>query len=83
MRNESGKPETTPHDDDWDDDPDAYDAALDCDHEDADIDILTGRLSCRCGYTEWLSTERLTREAQLQADLAEAWQRECETDEQP
>ncbi len=34
----------------------------DCDHENADVDLLVGRLTCSCGYTKWLTTEELQRE---------------------
>jgi hypothetical protein len=61
--------------DDWDEEDD-------CDHMDAEIDILTGIMSCRCGYTKWLTAEELRREAELQAELMEAYYRECEQTEQ-
>lgn len=33
-----------------------------CDHDDADFDILDGRLTCTCGYSRHLSTEEIDAE---------------------
>ena len=30
-----------------------------CDHDDADFDILDGRLTCSCGYSRYLTTEEI------------------------
>ena len=46
------------HEDDYDDMPVLYE----CDHENANIDILEGRLLCHCGYSRYLSGEELWRE---------------------
>ena len=71
--------------DDWDDDDrdpdDYYDLAGECDHTEADIDAITGRLSCSCGYTRWLSGDEIRREAQLQAEMMEAYYQQCEDEE--
>lgn len=78
----ASSPETMADDDDWCDEDDAYDASLDCDHAEADVDLMTGELSCRCGYHRYLSGDELRREAQLQAEMMEAYSRECEQSEQ-
>jgi hypothetical protein len=70
------------HDQDWDDEDEPYDQEDDCIHEDADIDILTGHMLCHCGYSRWLTAEELQREAELQAELMEAYYREREQTEQ-
>lgn len=58
----------------WEDD-----SWLDCDHMEADVDVLTGELFChRCGYHRYLSAEDLQREAELQTQCAEAYQLECD-----
>lgn len=50
-------------------DVDDHDAT--CDHEDYEVDILTGRASCwRCGETWWLSSDELKEELRLAAELA-------------
>ena len=55
-----------------------YDASLDCDHTEVNVDILTGEMRCQCGYTRILTAEELKREAALQAEMMEAYYRECE-----
>lgn len=55
--------------------------AEECDHEDATVDVLTGEMSCRCGYRRGLSGEEIEREAQLQAEAMEAYYAECERDD--
>lgn len=57
--------------DDYEYEPD--DSPNDCDHVEADVDILTGILSCACGYSTWLTTEELRREIALQAEMYEAY----------
>jgi len=55
-----------------DDEDDFYDDYEDdvCDHDDRDVDILTGRANCwRCGESWWLSDTELKRELKLQADM--------------
>jgi hypothetical protein len=69
-------------DDDWDEEDDTYDHTADCDHMDADVDVLTGHMLCHCGYSRWLTGEEIKREAELQAELTEAYYRECEQTEQ-
>jgi len=58
-----------------DDDEDLYDDLYEddpCDHEDRDVDILTGRASCwRCGEAWWLTTEQLEQELKVFAECAE------------
>lgn len=63
--------------DDWDDDAEPYDDSIDCDHLEARVDILTGEMHCHCGYHRVLSGDELRREADLQAELYEAYAREC------
>lgn len=66
--------------DEWDDerDPD-FD---ECEHEHATVDILTGEMSCSCGYHRYLSGDEIRREAEIQAEMMEAYYRECEQTEQ-
>lgn len=52
-----------------------------CDHEEADIDIFTGRLSCTCGYSKWLSSDELEEEITMQARLYEEYHALCEKEE--
>lgn len=70
----------TPEDEDalYDDGAGCGIAPDQCDHEDADIDILTGRMACRCGFSKWLSAEELAREMKLQAELYEEYNVEME-----
>ena len=50
-----------------------YDDADPCDHEDYDVDILTGRAHCcRCGEAWWLTGEQLSQEHKWQAEQYEA-----------
>lgn len=49
-----------------------------CDHESADIDMLTGRMSCHCGFSKWLTSEEFQTELKLQAMAQEEWDRLCE-----
>jgi len=49
-----------------------YDRSLDCVHEQADIDILTGRAVCSCGYSWLLSAKEIQQEADFQAAYFEA-----------
>jgi hypothetical protein len=51
-----------------------------CLHEDADIDLLIGRMSCRCGHTAWLSPAQYKRELQYQTEQMQAYYEECERD---
>ena len=56
------------------DEDDLYDLYDDepCDHEDRDVDILTGRASCwQCGESWWLTDEQLRRELELNAQMFE------------
>jgi hypothetical protein len=64
---------------DWDDEDD-YPYADECDHEHATVDILTGEMSCHCGYHRYLSSAELQREAEFQAEMMEAYYLECERD---
>lgn len=38
-----------------------------CDHEDADLDMLTGRVVCSCGFTKWLSNAEFVKEQEFRA----------------
>jgi hypothetical protein len=72
---------TNTNEDEWDDDRDPD--RDECDHENADVDILTGRMLCfSCGYSKWLTGDEIAREAELQAEMMEAYYRECEQTEQ-
>lgn len=60
---------------DWDDD---YDPELDCEHEDYDIVVCTGRASCNCCDHRWyLSSEEidaeLDRQSRYQEHMVQAW----------
>jgi len=59
------------------DDDYAYDDAPDCDHEDYDADILTGRAICnRCGHVWWQTEEE--HEAECQRQTVYDWHMRCE-----
>lgn len=64
--------------DDQDDD-DFYDEQ--CDHENADIDMLRGRISCHCGYSKWMTSEEFKEELRLQAKANEEWDALCRQEE--
>lgn len=64
-------PQTT-FDDDEDDDPDP------CDHEDAEIDILTGLETCHCGWSRYLTSEELKKRAEIEAEAYELYCQEME-----
>lgn len=51
-----------------------------CEHENAEYDILEGEMSCSCGYHRWLSGDEIRREAQFQTKLMEAYYTECDRD---
>lgn len=63
--------------DDWDDNP----YIDECYHENATVDVLTGELLCHCGYHRYLSGEEIKREAQIQAEMMEAYYLESQEDE--
>ena len=57
--------------DDFDNLYDDYEDDEPCDHEECEVDIMTGRASCwRCGETWWLSSDELKEELRLAAELA-------------
>jgi hypothetical protein len=62
-------------DDDYDDEP----REDDCDHEDYEADIVTGRAMChRCGHQWWQTPEEVRRETEHQANyqrLEARWKR--------
>ena len=68
------------YDDEDDDDFPVYED--DCDHLEADVDLMTGNATCRCGHHWYLSGDEIRREAQLQADMMAAYYEQCE-DEDP
>ena len=58
-----------------DDDDDDEDPSLTCDHDEAELDILTGRAICwRCGHA-WYQTQAEIERAQ-EAEMA--YQRHCD-----
>jgi hypothetical protein len=69
------------HDDEYEE-PYEDDIDYDCLHEEAEVDLLTGEMTCRCGYHRFLSGDELRREAELQAEMMEAYYRECKQTEQ-
>jgi hypothetical protein len=51
-----------------------YDEDDPCDHDEYDVDILTGRAHCwRCGHAWWLSSQELRAELKFQCEAAEAY----------
>jgi hypothetical protein len=67
----------------WDyDDPEDYDDPTDydpCDHDQYDVDILTGRAHChRCGEAWWLTSDQLKEELKIQAEMYESHAAEME-----
>lgn len=63
----------------WDDDSwkDGYEDYDDCDHEDYEIDVCTGRADCnRCNYHWYLTSEEINRELDRQANYYEDMERE-------
>jgi hypothetical protein len=59
-------------DEDWMKD-DGYAPSMDCNHEDADVDTLTGEMMCACGFRKYLTDNELRREAEIQTEMAEAY----------
>lgn len=58
-----------PDDFEEDDFYDGYDEDF-CDHDDRDVDILTGRASCwRCGESWWMTDAELKHESELHAQM--------------
>ena len=54
-----------------------YDPEIDCEHEDYDIDVCTGRASCNCCSNHWyVSSEEIDRELHRQASYYEDMERE-------
>lgn len=45
-----------------------------CDHLDAEEDILIGRLTCSCGWRHWLTPEESKRRQELQRQAEEAFE---------
>lgn len=59
------------------DDDDEYYPRDDCEHEDYDIDVCTGRASCNCCDHHWyLSSEQINRELDRQAAYYDDMERE-------
>lgn len=61
------------------DDADRHDHYEDdfCDHDDRDIDVLSGRWSCwRCGEAGWASSQQIQAQIEHQAAYAEYEERE-------
>ena len=66
----------------WDDDPpedDGREIDDDCDHDDHDIDVCTGRASCNmCDHVWWVTGEEINRELDRQSRYDEdraRWER--------
>ena len=59
---------------------DEYDSAFECEHEDYDIDVCTGRASCNCCDHRWYMTgEEIDAELDRQATYhedCERWERQ-------
>jgi hypothetical protein len=60
---------TDEEDDDWRN-YGRYDPTDECDHAEADIDLLTGQLSCRCGLRRAATVHEVAAEANWQAEYA-------------
>jgi hypothetical protein len=56
--------------DDWHD-YDPYDPTDECDHAEADIDLVTGQLSCHCGLSRAATVHELDAEMRWQAEYAQ------------
>ena len=56
---------------------DGRDRPYDCDHADAEADVIEGTLTCRCGHRRSLADAQLRREME-QADAMEAQRLEAE-----
>lgn len=56
-------------DGDYEREPDHWD----CDHADADLNIIDGRACCPCGYSWWMTEAEITAEVERQREYAE-WQ---------
>ncbi len=67
----------------WSDEQDVYDDIPDdCWHEEADIDILTGRALCPvCGHAWWASDEEIEAQATYEREYAEHVERETDAQE--
>jgi hypothetical protein len=59
------------------DDSEEYDAERDCDHDDYEIDILTGRAECcMCPHSWYVTSEDVSREIERQARYYDDMERE-------
>ena len=64
--------------DEYEDEYDGFDDDF-CDHDDRDVDILTGRATCyRCGESWWMTDEQLRQEIRLAAEIYECIEAEYE-----
>jgi hypothetical protein len=61
---------------DWDDDDWGSDYDYDCDHQDAELDIVIGELQCHCGYRRAMTSGEISAECQRMAEYQEAMERE-------
>jgi hypothetical protein len=55
--------------DDWHE-YDPCDPADECDHAEADIDLLTGELSCRCGLRRAATAQEIAAESRWQTEYS-------------
>jgi hypothetical protein len=62
-------------DEDWycDDHNTGYRESLDCDHSEADVDLITGEMTCGCGFHKYLTDDEMRREAEIQTEMMEAY----------
>lgn len=49
-----------------------------CDHEDAELDILTGCETCGCGWSRWLSSEEYKSRVEFEAKAYDEFCSEAE-----
>lgn len=59
------------------DDHDSY-PDDECEHLDADFDVLTGREECSCGWARWLTTEECLIRAKEESERYDVYHAEME-----
>lgn len=58
------------------DEYDDYDAERECNHQEADVDIVSGEVSCHCGHRWTMTGEEIQREIEYIAAYQEIQERE-------
>ena len=49
-----------------------------CEHEYSELDILTGRESCSCGWSRWLSSEEYAARVKFEAEAYDEFYRQAD-----